>query len=121
MRTFSSDSNNAKVNEVMGLSVSSPAPTKSIDDLASEVIQGKWGNGEECKQRLTAAGYSYSEIQNRVNELMGKKTTTKTVDQLAQEVIYDYWGNGLDRKNRLSAAGYDYATVQKRVNELMRK
>ena len=108
----------AKVNELMG----APAPSisKSIDDLAQEVIQGKWGNGQERKDRLTAAGYNYSEIQNRVNELMGKKTTTKTVDQLAQEVIYGYWGNGQERKDRLTAAGYDYAAIQKRVNELLK-
>lgn len=79
-----------------------------------------WGNGQDRKDRLTAAGYNYSEIQNRVNEMMGKKTTAKTVDQLAREVIYGYWGNGADRKNRLTAAGYDYATVQNRVNELLK-
>lgn len=43
---------------------------KSIDELAREVIQGKWGNGAERKQRLTAAGYDYSAVQNRVNELL---------------------------------------------------
>lgn len=109
-----------RVNELMGSSVPSPAPPKSIDELAAEVIQGKWGNGEERKRRLTAAGYDYATIQAKVNELMGKKTTTKTVNQLAREVIYGYWGNGQDRKNRLTAAGYDYATVQKRVNELLK-
>ncbi len=30
---------------------------KSIDEIAREVIQGKWGNGTERKQKLTAAGY----------------------------------------------------------------
>ena len=110
----------AKVNELMGSSVSSPVPSKSVDDLAREVIQGKWGNGEERKQKLTAAGYDYSVVQAKVNELMDKKNTTKTVDQLAREVIYGYWGNGQERKNRLTAAGYDYNAVQKRVNELMK-
>lgn len=108
----------SKVNELMGAFV--PVPSKSIDELAREVIAGKWGNGEDRKQRLKAAGYNYSEIQNRVNELMGKKTTAKTVDQLAREVIYGYWGNGRDRKNRLTAAGYDYSAVQNRVNELLK-
>ena len=39
-----------------------PAPTpskKSNEQIADEVIAGKWGNGEERKQRLTAAGYNY--------------------------------------------------------------
>ena len=78
------------------------------------------GNGAERKDRLTAAGYNYSEIQAKVNELMENGTTGKTVDQLAREVIYGYWGNGQERKNRLTAAGYDYAAIQKRVNELLK-
>lgn len=44
--------------------------TKSVDTLAREVIQGKWGNGVERKQKLTAAGYDYDAVQKRVNELM---------------------------------------------------
>lgn len=42
---------------------------KSVDTVAREVIQGKWGNGAERKQKLTAAGYDYSAVQKRVNEL----------------------------------------------------
>ena len=111
----------AKVNEMMDSSVSSPAPSKPVDELAQEVIQGKWGNGEDRKQKLTSAGYDYAAVQARVNEMMGKKTTAKTVDQLAREVIYGYWGNGQDRKNRLTAAGYDYSVIQNRVNQIMKK
>lgn len=44
--------------------------TKSVDTLAREVIQGKWGNGAERKQKLTVAGYDYDAVQKRVNELM---------------------------------------------------
>ena len=43
---------------------------KSIDTLAKEVIAGKWGNGEERKQKLTAAGYDYNAVQKRVNEML---------------------------------------------------
>lgn len=43
---------------------------KSVDTIAREVIQGKWGNGAERKQKLTAAGYDYSMVQKRVNELL---------------------------------------------------
>lgn len=45
---------------------------KSIDELAKEVIAGKWGNGISRKLRLTAAGYDYSAIQKRVNTLLKK-------------------------------------------------
>lgn len=47
-----------------------PDPEKTIDQLAHEVIEGKWGNGAERKQRLEAAGYNYYLVQNRVNELL---------------------------------------------------
>ena len=44
--------------------------SKTIDQLAREVISGKWGNGEERKRRLTDAGYDYYAIQRRVNQLI---------------------------------------------------
>lgn len=43
---------------------------KSVDDIASEVIRGNWGNGDERRKRLTAAGYDYSAVQRKVNELL---------------------------------------------------
>ena len=44
---------------------------KTAAELAKEVIQGKWGNGEERKNRLTAAGYDYKAVQTEVNKMMG--------------------------------------------------
>lgn len=44
--------------------------TKTVDELAREVIKGLWGNGSERKEKLTAAGYDYSKVQKRVNELL---------------------------------------------------
>lgn len=46
-----------------------PASKKTVNEIAREVIQGKWGNGAERKQRLTAAGYDYAAIQSAVNRL----------------------------------------------------
>ena len=43
---------------------------KTVDELASEVIKGLWGNGKDRKKRLTDAGYDYNKVQARVNELM---------------------------------------------------
>ena len=43
---------------------------KSADEIAKEVIRGDWGNGQERKQKLTAAGYDYSAIQKKVNEML---------------------------------------------------
>ncbi|MFR8117265.1 MAG: GH25 family lysozyme [Clostridia bacterium] len=88
---------------------------KTNEDLATEVIQGKWGNGRERKDRLTKAGYNYNEIQKIVNErLLGNK---KSNYDLATEVIQGKWGNGRERKDRLTKAGYNYNEIQKIVNE----
>ena len=43
---------------------------KTVTELAKEVIQDKWGNGEERKNRLTAAGYDYKAVQAEVNRLL---------------------------------------------------
>lgn len=43
---------------------------KSVDELAREVLQGKWGNGAERKKRLEAAGYDYAAVQKKVNQLI---------------------------------------------------
>lgn len=46
--------------------------TKSNEELAQEVIQGLWGNGQERKDRL---GDRYSEVQSLVNEMLAPKVT----------------------------------------------
>ena len=43
---------------------------KSITEIAREVIAGKWGNGEERKQRLKMYGYDPEEVQGIVNMLL---------------------------------------------------
>lgn len=43
---------------------------KSIDEVAKDVINGKYGNQPERQQRLEAEGYNYREVQNRVNQLL---------------------------------------------------
>ena len=54
-----------------GTAVAADAPAKkSVDEIAREVIAGKWGNGATRKQKLTDAGYDYSAVQKRVNELL---------------------------------------------------
>ena len=54
---------------MVGDSNPAPKPTKTIDQLADEVIAGNWGNGADRKARLTAAGYNYDAIQSIVNSL----------------------------------------------------
>lgn len=47
----------------------------SNEQLADEVIAGKWGTGTERAEKLTAAGYDFKAIQDIVN----KKVETSTV------------------------------------------
>lgn len=46
---------------------------KTTDEIAREVIAGKWGNGAERKRRLTQAGYDFMIIQKKVNEILRGK------------------------------------------------
>lgn len=60
------------VNAALGYGGASPSPApapagKSISQLADEVIRGEWGNGEDRRNRLSAAGYDYQQVQNEVN------------------------------------------------------
>lgn len=45
---------------------------KTVNELATEVIAGKWGTGAERKARLTAAGYDYAAVQKAVNAMLKK-------------------------------------------------
>ena len=40
-------------------------------------MDGKWGNGDERKQKLEKAGYDYSKVQAKVNELVAAKNSYK--------------------------------------------
>lgn len=56
--------------------ITEPVEHKTLDELAHEVIEGKWGNGKERVERLDAAyergeiDYNYDQVQERVNELL---------------------------------------------------
>lgn len=96
-----------------------PSTGKSVEEVAKEVLAGQWGNGDDRKSRLEAAGYNYQQVQAKVNDLVNANNApAKTVEQLAKEVLAGTWGNGDDRKKKLEAAGYNYNAVQAKVNEL---
>ena len=80
---------------------------------ALDVMAGKYGNGEERRQRLMAAGYDYYAVQHLVNGL------AKGYDQVARDVIAGRYGNNEYRVNALRAAGYDAALVQDLVNAML--
>lgn len=59
-----------RYNAVQNLVNQGVGKLKSIDEIAKEVINGKWKNYPERKTLLENAGYNYGEVQNRVNEML---------------------------------------------------
>lgn len=88
-----------------------PIKEKTTEELAQEVIAGKYGNGEDRKNAL---GDRYAEVQARVNEILAP-APEPSVDilDLVRKTIRGDFGNGEDRK---SALGSNYDEVQRQVN-----
>ena len=61
-----------------------PTPTKTIEEVAKEVIDGKWGNGSDRVEKLKAAGYDPEAVQKKVNELLTPKAKTNG-DKIAEK------------------------------------
>ena len=103
---------------------------KSIDELVAEVIRGEWGNGEDRRAALTAAGYNYAEVQAAVDAYYstpdeesvplpptGNDTDKKTIDEVVAAVLRGEYGNGEERRAKLEDEGYSYEVIQNAVNE----
>lgn len=76
-------------------------PTKkSNDEIATEVINGKWGNGADRKNALTNAGYDYAAIQSIVNARLGvtPKSSAKYHTVVKGDTLWaiakKYYGDG---------------------------
>ena len=80
---------------------------------ALDVMNGKYGNGEERKRRLAAAGYDYWAVQHLVNGL------ASGYGAVASDVIQGKYGNDQARIIALRNAGYDPAMVQDIVNAML--
>lgn len=90
--------------ETVNARLTTPQTTKSIVDLANEVIAGKYGNGDERKKAL---GSLYDEVQAEVNKILaGNKEVTYTVkagDTLSEIAKkYNTTYQELARKNNIS-------------------
>ncbi len=81
---------------------------------ALDVMDGKYGNGEDRRRRLTAAGFNYDAVQHLVNGL------AKGYGPVAVDVINGRYGNNQQRVNALRAAGYDPFLVQDLVNAMLK-
>ena len=81
---------------------------------AYDVMAGRYGDGEDRKRRLAAAGFDYWSVQHLVNGL------AKGYDRVARDVIDGRYGNGEARYYALTAAGYDAGMVQDIVNAMLK-
>ena len=91
-----------------------PPTSKTITELAHEVIAGLHGNGAD---RMRSLGASYLAVQTEVNKILGAgyrvETPQGSIAQLADEVLMGIHGNGDDRVRSLGA---NYDAVQAEVN-----
>lgn len=111
--------------------VKEPMTPEEIEKVAKEVLDGKYGNGNDRVKALTEAGYDYKAVQNRVNELVKeikpveptpepvKPTPKFTTEEMVQKVINGEYGNGDERKKKLEAEGYNYKEIQNAVNKAL--
>lgn len=77
-----------------------PTPTKSVEEVAKDVIAGKYGNQPERQKKLEAEGYNYAEVQGKVNEMLsGQKPKAeekiKVGDYVVPTKLVDYRGKKL--------------------------
>lgn len=79
------------------------AAQKSLDEIAKEIIAGKWGNGTERQRRLTEAGYDYAKAQAKVNEILAAKKPQASSDTFTGIVA-----TNKSRLNIRAGAGTNY-------------
>ena len=114
----------------------------SNDELARQVIAGKWGNGSTRKSSLTKAGYDYNAVQDRVNQMLGGKSASSTASKttatvkaatpsyetkepkysLSSQVTQDQTNENNQLKNKPVDTSQKYdTTIADKLNELMNR
>lgn len=112
-----SDSDELYHHGVKGMKWGKHLTSAQLTEATNDVINGKYGNGDERKKNL---GSHYDQIQEAVNKKLSAKDDTKISksvkdgEKLAQQVINGKYGNG---QKRVKALGDKYAYVQNLVNE----
>ena len=81
-----------------------------IEQLATDTVNGKYGNGDERKKKL---GKLYDSVQTVINERYKAISASESHRLLAKEVLKGNLGNGDERKKNL---GSYYNTVQGLIN-----
>lgn len=113
----------AEVNRRAGVSTSSSSstrPSKSISQMATEVINGRHGSGHTNRRRSLGVSQAvYNQVRAEVNRRAsgGSSGGGKSISQMAAEVLQGKHGNGhANRQRSLGVNNTTYAAVRKEVN-----
>ena len=103
-----------------------PQTTKeSVDEIAKDVINGLYGNGEIRKKKLESEGYDYETIRARVNQIIEEQKyypkyngNSNRVDEVLEAInVPDiYIGNKTKRKPIGKANGFPNFTGKQNEN-----
>ena len=63
--------------------------SKSIFEIAREVLAGTWGNGSERKEKLISAGYDYDAVQVEVNKILSQESNCISTKQKYFSITVD--------------------------------
>lgn len=91
----------------------------SIEEIARQVINGDFGNGNTRKSKLQKLGYNYDEVQAKVNEILNSKkeenenNSNERILELVKRTLRGDFGND---ENRRRILGSDFDEVQRQVN-----
>lgn len=74
---------------------------KSIEEIAKDVLAGKWGTGVDRIKNLEEAGYNYNEVQGEVNRMLFRYSNVpKREGSKIKNVIFNdtativFWSDG---------------------------
>ena len=100
-----------------------PAAGKDLTTVAREVILGVWGNMPERKTKLEASGYNFTDVQNKVNEILNKNVPTPSKPQNTgvTKVVAGSGAASFDKSlagSYVTTTGYICVTVPVRINAL---
>jgi hypothetical protein len=74
-----------------GINAKKTTELKSLDEIAQEVLDGKWGNEPQRRIDLINAGYNYALVKAKVNEILKAKQEVKqSTDNSNAKIIWDY-------------------------------
>lgn len=98
--------NEALIGNTANINPPTNTELKSVDEIAQEVLNGKWGNGTDRKNSLTAAGYNYAAVQEVVNKLIAQNAKNNTTTQRTYTV---------KKGDTLSAIAKKYGTTVNKI------